>query len=145
MGEFILTNPGMKIPDFGKIYSVNEANESQWEDGVQKYFAAMKRPDEKTGKLCYSSRYIGSMVADVHRTLLYGGLFAYPADRKTGKGKLRLFYECFPMSMLLEQAGGRAVGNEGKRLLDIQPTGIHDRSSIVLGSPKNIADYLSYL
>lgn len=84
------------------------------------------------------------MVADVHRTLLYGGIFAYPADKKSLKGKLRLFYECFPMSFLLEKAGGLSIAGKN-RLLDIVPTGIHDRSPIVLGSRKNVMDYLSYM
>lgn len=84
------------------------------------------------------------MVADVHRTLLYGGLFAYPADKKSQKGKLRLFYECFPMSFLMEKAGGMSVAGEN-RLLDIIPKGIHDRAPIVLGSRENVLEYLSYL
>lgn len=84
------------------------------------------------------------MVADVHRTLLYGGIFAYPADRKSKKGKLRLFYECFPMSFLMEKAGGSSVSGK-QRLLDMIPDGIHDRASIVLGSKINVSQYLSYL
>lgn len=133
----------MNVPEKGKIYSVNEANQSLWEDGVRKYFDDLKKPNEQ-GKLTYSSRYIGSMVADVHRTLLYGGLFAYPADKVSKKGKLRLFYECFPMSFLMEKAGGLAVSTKD-RVLDIVPSGIHDRAPIVLGSRQNVLDYLSYL
>lgn len=121
---------------------MNEANQSLWCEEVQKYFSDLKEPNEQ-GKPVYSSRYIGSMVADVHRTLLYGGIFAYPADKKSQKGKLRLFYECFPMSFLMEKAGGMSVAGKN-RLLDIVPTGIHDRSSIVLGSPKNVLEYISY-
>lgn len=133
----------MRIPEKGKIYSVNESNQSLWEDGVKKYFEDLKKPKEN-GKLMYSSRYIGSMVADVHRTLLYGGIFAYPADKLSKKGKLRLLYECFPMSFLMEKAGGLAVARKD-RLLDIIPSGIHDRAPIVLGSRENVLEYLSYL
>lgn len=96
------------------------------------------------GKPVYSSRYIGSMVADVHRTLLYGGIFAYPADKKSHKGKLRLLYECFPMSLLVEKAGGMAY-SDAKRLLEINPEKIHDRAPIILGSSQNIKEYLSFL
>ena len=128
----------MTIPEKGKIYSVNEANQGTWEASVSSYFASLKNG-------ATSARYIGSMVADVHRTLLYGGLFAYPADRETGKGKLRLLYECFPMAMLIEQAGGKAIDSRGKRILDVLPKGIHDRSSIVLGSPHNITEFQSFL
>ena len=84
------------------------------------------------------------MVADVHRTLLYGGVFAYPADKKSRKGKLRLLYECFPMSFLMEKAGGMAY-SDSKRVLDINPEGIHDRAPIILGSSHNIKEYLSFL
>jgi fructose-1,6-bisphosphatase I len=130
----------MKIPEKGKIYSVNEANQSSWEEPVFNYFASLKQ-----GTAGASARYIGSMVADVHRTLLYGGIFAYPADRATGKGKLRLFYECCPMSMLIEQAGGKAIDSRGQRILDIIPGGIHDRSAIILGSPVNVSQFESFL
>jgi fructose-1,6-bisphosphatase I len=122
---------------------VNEANQSQWEDPVRAYFESLRQPN-KDGKPAYSSRYIGSMVADVHRTLLYGGIFAYPADAKSRKGKLRLLYECFPMSFLVEQAGGKAL-SAVERLLDVVPAAIHDRSAIVLGSPENIDEYLKFV
>lgn len=138
-----MTNPNIQIPSKGTIYSVNESNQSLWDENVQRYFEDLKKPNEY-GKPSYSSRYIGSMVADVHRTLLYGGIFAYPADKKTQKGKLRLFYECFPMSFLMEKAGGMSVAGKD-RLLDIVPTGIHDRAPIVLGSRENVLEYLSYL
>ncbi len=131
----------MKIPEKGKIYSVNEANQSTWEEPVFKYFSSLK----EGSKPAYSARYIGSMVADVHRTLLYGGFFAYPADRSTGKGKLRMLYECFPMAMLIEQAGGKAIDSNGKRILDVIPTVIHDRSSIILGSPINVSQFQQLL
>lgn len=84
------------------------------------------------------------MVADVHRTLLYGGIFAYPADKKSKNGKLRLLYECFPMSYLVEKAGGLAAAGKD-RILDIFPLSIHDRAPIVLGSPENVKDYIAFL
>lgn len=100
LGEFILTHPNMRLPKSRSIYSVNEGNSLYWEDGVKNYFESLKVAQEN-GKP-YSSRYIGSMVADAYRTLLYGGIFAYPADKKSPKGKLRILYECAPMAMVFE-------------------------------------------
>lgn len=136
IGEFVLTHPEIKIPSRGKIYSVNEGNALYWDEPCKKYFESIKFP--KSGKP-YSARYIGSMVADVHRTLLYGGVFAYPADSKSKDGKLRILYECFPMAFILEQAGGRAITGR-ERMLDIHPKGIHARSPIFLGSTEDIND-----
>ena len=101
LGEFILTHPNMKMPRKRAIYSVNEGNSMYWEDPVKEYVESLKYPKEKDGKP-YSGRYIGSMVADAYRTLLYGGIFAYPADKKSTKGKLRILYECAPMAMIFE-------------------------------------------
>jgi fructose-1,6-bisphosphatase I len=101
VGEFILTHPDMRIPKKRSIYSVNEGNSLYWEDPVKAYFESLKHPSEEGGKP-YSARYIGSMVADAYRTLLYGGVFAYPADKKSPKGKLRILYECAPMAMVFE-------------------------------------------
>lgn len=100
LGEFILTHPDMKLPKSRAIYSVNEGNSLYWEDNVKQYFESLKAP-AANGKP-YSARYIGSMVADAYRTLLYGGIFAYPADKKSPKGKLRILYECAPMAMVFE-------------------------------------------
>ena len=100
LGEFILTHPNMRIPRSRAIYSVNEGNSMYWEAPVQRYFDRLKFPGE--GGKPYSARYIGSMVADAYRTLLYGGIFAYPADKKSPKGKLRILYECAPMAMVFE-------------------------------------------
>jgi fructose-1,6-bisphosphatase I len=141
LGEFILTHPNLEIPKSRAIYSVNEGNTTHWPEVVQDFFADLKKPQEDTGKP-YSARYIGSMVADVHRTLLYGGLFAYPADSKSKSGKLRILYECFPMAFLLEQAGGQAVTDKGERVLDLIPKAIHDRSGIWLGSEGEVDKYL---
>lgn len=111
LGEFILTHPDMRMPKSRAIYSVNEGNSLYWEESVKEYFNSLKYPsdDPKTGKegKPYSARYIGSMVADAYRTLLYGGIFAYPADKKSPKGKLRILYECAPMAMVFEN--GKAV------------------------------------
>lgn len=143
LGEFILTQPKLKIPDFRAIYSVNEGNSLYWPQYVKDYLADLKQLQEN-GKP-YSARYIGSMVADIHRTLLYGGIFAYPADSKLKNGKLRILYECFPMAMLMEQAGGAAINDKGERILEILPKGIHDKSGIWLGSKGEIEKFTSYI
>lgn len=100
IGEFILSHPDMRLPKSRAIYSVNEGNSLYWEDKTIGYFNSLKKAQEN-GKP-YSSRYIGSMVADAYRTLLYGGIFAYPADKKSPKGKLRILYECAPMALVFE-------------------------------------------
>ncbi|KAG9298940.1 hypothetical protein G9A89_015962 [Geosiphon pyriformis] len=138
IGEFILTHPNIRIPKRGKIYSVNEGNAIYWDEACTEYFNSIKFPPP--GKNPYSARYIGSMVADVHRTLLYGGIFAYPADKKSRSGKLRLLYECFPMAFLVEQAGGKAISGFG-RILDIVPEKIHARAPIFLGSKEDVEDF----
>ncbi|PTU18264.1 hypothetical protein P175DRAFT_0504176 [Aspergillus ochraceoroseus IBT 24754] len=136
LGEFILTHPNMRLPPRRAIYSVNEGNSMYWDEWVNAYFHALKHPGE--GKKPYSARYIGSMVADAYRTLLYGGIFAYPADSKSPKGKLRILYECAPMAMVFENAGGLAVNSRMERLLSVQPEHIHDRSGVFLGSKEEI-------
>ncbi|KAL1835511.1 hypothetical protein VTK73DRAFT_5596 [Phialemonium thermophilum] len=133
LGEFILTHPDMRLPRRRAIYSVNEGNSLYWEDHVKAYFESLKQPAEPGGKP-YSARYIGSMVADAYRTLLYGGVFAYPADKKSPKGKLRILYECAPMAMVFENAGGQAVNSKMQRMLEVVPEHIHDRSGIFMGS-----------
>lgn len=137
IGEFILTHPNITLPNRGKIYSINEGNSAYYHEPVLKYLDSVKFP--KDGKKPYSARYIGSMVADVHRTLLYGGIFGYPGDKKSPKGKLRLLYEAFPMAFLTEQAGGVATTGEG-RILDVQPQTIHERCPVFLGSKDDVND-----
>uniref|UniRef100_T1PCZ2 Fructose-1,6-bisphosphatase isozyme 2 n=1 Tax=Musca domestica TaxID=7370 RepID=T1PCZ2_MUSDO len=140
IGEFILTEPNMRVPEKGKIYSINEGYASDWEAGVFNYVAAKKDPTK--GKP-YGARYVGSMVADVHRTIKYGGIFIYPATKSAPNGKLRLLYECNPMAYLMEQAGGLA--SNGKiPILDIVPQKIHERSPIFLGSKLDVEEALSY-
>ncbi|OJD21898.1 hypothetical protein ACJ73_06759 [Blastomyces percursus] len=131
LGEFILTHPNMRLPAKRAIYSVNEGNSMYWDEWVLEYFKDLKYP--ASGKP-YSSRYIGSMVADAYRTLLYGGVFAYPADKKSPKGKLRILYECAPMALVFENAGGQALNSHMERLLSLAPEHIHDRSGVFLGS-----------
>ncbi|TEY76079.1 hypothetical protein BOTCAL_0061g00390 [Botryotinia calthae] len=133
LGEFILTHPDMKLPKKRSIYSVNEGNSLYWEDTTKNYFNSLKYPEGEGGKP-YSARYIGSMVADAYRTLLYGGVFAYPADKKSPKGKLRILYECATMAMVFENAGGQALNSTMDRMMEVVPESIHDRSGIFMGS-----------
>ncbi|CAF2095993.1 BnaA05g10520D [Brassica napus] len=137
LGEFILTHPDIKIPKKGNIYSVNEGNAQNWDGPTTKYVERCKYP--KDGSPAKSLRYVGSMVADVHRTLLYGGIFLYPADKKSPNGKLRVLYEVFPMAFLMEQAGGQAFTGK-KRALDLVPKKIHERSPIFLGSYDDVEE-----
>jgi len=141
LGEFILTHPDIKIPSRGKIYSFNEGNSMYFHPPVVNYLKSIKFP--ANGKSPYSARYIGSMVADVHRTLLYGGIFGYPDDKKSKNGKLRLLYEAFPMAFLTEQAGGVATTGRG-RILDILPTDIHERCPVFLGSKDDVQDLIKF-
>lgn len=144
LGEFILTEPDLKIPETGHIYAINEGYYDYWPKEVQKYIDDLKKPQPEDNHP-YKLRYIGAMVADIHRTLLYGGLFGYPADAHAKSGKLRMLYECFPMAWLLEQAGGMAVDENGNRILDKTPKRIHERSGIWLGSKGEIEKLLKYI
>jgi len=134
IGEFVLTHPNIRIPSKGKIYSVNEGNSAKWEQAVAEYVEVAK-----FGKKPKKARYIGSMVGDMHRTLLYGGLFMYPSDQKNKNGKLRLVYELNPMAFLCEAAGGAATTGE-KRILSIRPDAIHTRRPIVIGSHDDVME-----
>nr|QGW58457.1 chloroplast fructose-1,6-bisphosphatase 1 [Camellia oleifera] len=141
-GEFVLTQENIQIPKSGKIYSFNEGNYQLWDDKLKKYIDDLKDPGP-SGKP-YSSRYIGSLVGDFHRTMLYGGIYGYPSDKKSKNGKLRLLYECAPMSYLAEQAGGK--GSDGHvRVLDIQPTEIHQRVPLYIGSTEEVEKLEKYL
>uniref|UniRef100_A0A3Q3FSU7 Fructose-1,6-bisphosphatase 1 n=1 Tax=Labrus bergylta TaxID=56723 RepID=A0A3Q3FSU7_9LABR len=139
IGEFILVDRDVKIKKKGKIYSLNEGYAQQFYPDVTEYLQKKKYPQD--GSAAYGSRYVGSMVADVHRTLVYGGIFLYPANVKSPKGKLRLLYECNPMAFIIEQAGGLATTGS-MNVLDIQPTSIHQRVPVVLGSPDDVQEYL---
>jgi fructose-1,6-bisphosphatase I len=144
IGEFILSHRSMRIPSPGqRIYSVNEGNYQNWSPQQRRLIDHLKGLDGRNLKP-YSARYVGSMVADVHRTLLYGGLFMYPGDMKHRRGKLRLLYEAAPMAMLIEQAGGRATDGT-QSILDIQPTDLHEKTPLYLGSPECMDLVDSYL
>ena len=132
IGEFTLSHPDIKCPASGNIYSVNHGNFYQYAPGVQQYIEACQRKDLASGGR-YTQRYIGSMVSDVHRNLLKGGIFMYPATTDKPNGKLRLMYECNPLAFIMEMAGG--VATDGKtRILDLQPAHIHERTPMFIGS-----------
>ncbi|XRB03322.1 class 1 fructose-1,6-bisphosphatase [Pycnococcus provasolii] len=142
--EFRLSHVDVKIPDSGKIYSFNEGNYAMWEEGLQSYITSLKTGGAKQGTSPYSARYIGCLVGDFHRTLLYGGIYGYPSDSKNRSGKLRLLYECAPMSMIIEQAGG--AGTTGaSRVLDVVPTETHERVPFFVGSKDEIAYLETFL
>lgn len=139
IGEFTLSNPDMKCPDLGKIYSVNHGNFFQYDKRVQDYIDVCQRKNKTNGGP-YTQRYIGSMVSDVHRNLVKGGIFMYPGTTDKPNGKLRLMYECNPFAFIVEKAGG--VATDGKqRILDIQPNAIHQRTPFFIGS-KGMMDEL---
>jgi len=135
-GEFLLSHSNIQTPKKSKIYSINEGNYLYWHPGLKKYIKYLQEEDIATSRP-YSSRYIGSMVADIHRNLLYGGIFMYPADSRSPHGKLRLQYECNPMAFIVEQAGGRAT-NGKQRILEIQPDKLHQRVPIFIGSEEDV-------
>ncbi|XP_062873648.1 fructose-1,6-bisphosphatase 1a [Trichomycterus rosablanca] len=140
IGEFILVDRDVKIKKKGKIYSLNEGYAKYFDPADTEYLQRKKHPED--GSAPYGARYVGSMVADVHRTLVYGGIFLYPGNVKSPKGKLRLLYECNPMAFIIEQAGGLATTG-AINILDIQPENIHQRVPLVLGSPDDVQEYIS--
>ena len=139
VGEFLLSHPDIKIPEQGKIYSVNESYWHYWDEKTREVVSYFKSPQNERGRP-YSLRYIGSLVADFHRNLLYGGIFMYPADKKDPKkpsGKLRLLCEANPMALIVEQAGGMAIDGQ-RRILDIEPQELHQRVPLFIGSKKDV-------
>jgi fructose-1,6-bisphosphatase I len=132
IGEFCLSHPDMMVPKDGNIYSINEGYYAHFPDGIKKYIKYCQVEDERTRRP-YTSRYTGSMVADIHRTLIKGGIFIYPMTAQAPKGKLRLIYECNPISFIVEQAGGKAT-NGYERILELEVKELHQRSAIVIGS-----------
>lgn len=143
IGEFVLTHRNVQIPKRGRIYSFNEANAYKWPKGLQEYVKNIKLGNGETG-LSYTSRYIGSQVGDVHRTLLYGGVFGYPADSKRPQGKLRLLHEVAPLSFLMEQAGGKASTGTG-RVLEVVPESLTLHVPVIMGSYDDVAEVEKYL
>jgi fructose-1,6-bisphosphatase I len=130
IGEFLLSHENIQIPASGKTYSANESNASNWNEGIRKYIDAVKAEG-------YTSRYVGSLVADFHRNLLRGGIFLYPADKKSPEGKLRLLYEAVPLAFVAEQASGGA--SDGKRrILDIKPESLHQKTPLIIGSREDV-------
>ncbi|MGI4827338.1 MAG: class 1 fructose-bisphosphatase [Janthinobacterium lividum] len=134
-GEFVQSAENMRMPEQGPYYSANEASAESWSEGFRDFIPALLRGE--LGDKPYSARYIGSLVADFHRTLLKGGVFLYPASKKAPEGKLRLQYEANPLAMLAEAAGGAAV-NGSKRILEIEATSIHGRTPLVVGSRREV-------
>ncbi|MGM0506138.1 MAG: class 1 fructose-bisphosphatase [Bacteroidota bacterium] len=143
IGEFILAEENIRIPDYGTIYSINEGGYNTWAPGLKKYIKYCQEEDKETARP-YTARYIGSMVADLHRTLLKGGIFIYPSNKTYPDGKLRLMYECNPLAFIIEQAGGLASSGN-KRILEITPHAIHERTPIYIGSPENVKMALRFL
>lgn len=143
IGEYSLSHPDIKCPESGKIYSVNHGNFFQYEEGVQDYIQACQKKNKTDGGP-YTQRYIGSMVADVHRNLIKGGIFTYPGTIDKPKGKLRLLYECNPFAFIVEKAGGKATDGK-KRILDLQPTELHQRTPFFVGSIKMMEELENFL
>ncbi len=143
IGEFCLSHPDMKIPDNGYIYSINEGNYLKFPQGIKNYIKYCQEVDPDS-KRPYTSRYIGSMVADIHRNLLLGGVFIYPQTAMQPKGKLRLMYECNPVAFIIEQAGGKAsTGTE--RILEIVPEELHQRVPAIIGSTAMVDKVLEFI
>ena len=142
IGEFTLSHPDIQCPETGKIYSVNHGNYFQYDEGVKQYITACQKKNKTNGGP-YTQRYIGSMVADVHRNLIKGGHFMYPGTTDRPNGKLRLLYECNPFAFIVEKAGGKAT--DGKQhILDVQPLEIHQRTPFFVGSMTMMEEMETY-
>ncbi len=142
IGEFCLSHPDMKIPESGNIYSINQGNYGKLVPGMQQYIDYCMQEDAASGRP-YKHRYIGSMVADMHRTLIKGGVFLYPGDRKNPSGKLRLLYECSPMAYIVEKAGGLATTGT-QDVLEVEPVELHQRVPIIIGSQRMVEKVLEF-
>jgi fructose-1,6-bisphosphatase I len=136
IGEFLLSHTNIRTPERGHIYSVNEGNYAKWAEGVKRYVDWLKMEDGATGRP-YSGRYVGSLVADFHRNLLYGGIYLYPGDKKNPNGKLRLLYEGAPLAFIVEQAGG-AASSGTQRIMDMAPSALHQRTPLYIGSAEEV-------
>ena len=145
INEFVLTNPDVRIPRRGNIYSCNESNSEGWIDSMKAYIKALKTGNNESG-MKYTSRYIGSMVGDIHRTLTYGGIFAYPCDKLYHpSGNLQLLYKSAPFAFIISQAGGKSSTGEGQDVLDVIPHDVHERQPCFIGSPEDIDEMNKYL
>ncbi len=142
VGEFFLSHSDIKIPERGKYYSVNESNYHLWDDKIKNYVDKVR---EGKCEYKYTSRYIGSLVADFHRNLLKGGIFLYPSNKKSPKGKLRLLYEANPLAFIVEQAGGMAITDKGERILDIIPQELHQRVPLIIGSKDDVELFMKHI
>jgi fructose-1,6-bisphosphatase I len=136
IGEFLLSHPDIRTPGVGQYYSVNESNWNRWSPAVQRVVAAFKNGDARVQ--AKNARYIGSLVADFHRNLISGGVFLYPADTKLPAGKLRLLYEAAPLALVVEQAGGAATDGR-RRIVELVPTSLHQRTPLIIGSKSDVA------
>ncbi|MEO6189629.1 MAG: class 1 fructose-bisphosphatase [Saprospiraceae bacterium] len=136
VGEFCLSHPNMRIPDSGKYYSINQGYINSFSPKIQKYIQLCAQQNK-------ALRYIGSMVADVHRTLCLGGIFLYPITSSNPEGKLRILYECNPLSMIIEKSGGISVNEQNQRILEIEVKELHQRCSIIMGSKKDVDEVVS--
>jgi fructose-1,6-bisphosphatase I len=137
IGEFLLSHPLIETPAVGRYYSVNESHWNRWSPGVQRAVAAFKNGAPGQGIAARNTRYVGSLVADFHRNLLSGGIFLYPADSQSPRGKLRLLYEASPLAMVAEHAGGLATDGGGP-ILDVMPETLHQRTPLVIGSKEDV-------
>ncbi len=142
-GEFFLSHENVKCPEKGNTYSINEGNTARWNDKVRRWNAFIKEPN-KEDERPYTHRYVGSLVADAHRTLLRGGIFAYPSDTKSEGGKLRLLYEANPISFIFEAAGGKASTGSGP-ILDVEPTALHARVPLIVGSKQDVETFERFM
>ncbi|MEM6259331.1 MAG: class 1 fructose-bisphosphatase [Planctomycetota bacterium] len=140
-GAYLLTRENIRMPEHAGTYSVNEAYLHRFPEPYQRYLGWAKH-SEGGG---YKSRYVGSLVADFHRILITGGIFMYPPTTDQPKGKLRLMYECNPLAFVAEQAGGLGVGTEGNRIMEIEPSDVHDRTPLVIGSKKNVEEAMAFI
>ncbi|MBS1653150.1 MAG: class 1 fructose-bisphosphatase [Bacteroidetes bacterium] len=143
IGEFCLSHPNMSTPESGKVYSINEGNYLHFPEGIKHYIKYCQEEDMASNRP-YSSRYIGSGVADIHRNLITGGIYIYPTTTKSPKGKLRLLYECNPLAFILEQAGGMA-SNGNKRIMEIEIKELHQRTPLFIGSCKMVKKSLEFM
>jgi fructose-1,6-bisphosphatase I len=139
VGEFFLSHEDIKTPERGKIFSINEGNSRHWLHGTVQYIEKIKLNGKEM-----TARYVGSLVADFHRNLLKGGVFLYPADRKSTRGKLRLLYEANPLAFIVEQAGGAASTGEG-RIMEVVPDELHQRTPLIIGSRADVEEAVSFL